>query len=350
MDKPPFSIPSLKEISEIPHNGLNAISTFSGMGGSSLGYKQAGFKVLWANEFIEEAGKTYRANHTDTILDIRDIRKVKAGEILEQIGMKKGELDLFDGSPPCASFSMSGKRSNAWGEEKKYSGVMQRVDDLFFEYARLVKEVQPKVFVAENVQGLVNGVAKGYFKEIIKILKEGGYRVRCALLDSMWLGVPQSRQRVIFVGVRNDIGKDPVHPKPDPYFYTLKDAFYPSIDGECWQLPEGKMKTLWTESHRSGKHLFSACHDKLYGKKSSFNHQRARWDHPCPTIVQGSQSIYHPDIARSLTVPEVKRVSTIPDDFILTGTWHNKWERCGRTVPPACMERIARTIRDEILL
>jgi DNA (cytosine-5)-methyltransferase 1 len=214
----------MEEIAAIEWNGYSAISTFSGCGGSSLGYKMAGFKVLWASEFIPAAQETYRANHSGTILDTRDIRQVQASDILEAIQLEPGQLDLFDGSPPCASFSTAGKREAGWGKVKAYSDTKQRTDDLFFEYARLVKGIQPKVFVAENVSGLVKGTAKGYFLEILAALKECGYTVKAKLLDAQWLGVPQMRQRIFFIGVRNDLEIEPVHPMPLPYRYSVRDA------------------------------------------------------------------------------------------------------------------------------
>ena len=167
MPKPIFKIPSMVEIEATPWNGFKVASTFSGCGGSCLGYRIAGYKVVYANEFIESARQTYKANHPNSFLDPRDIRKINADDILEKINLKKGELDLFDGSPPCAAFSIGGKREAGWGKEKKYSETTQRVDDLFFEYARILDGLQPKVFVAENVAGLVQGTAKGYFKRIL---------------------------------------------------------------------------------------------------------------------------------------------------------------------------------------
>ena len=101
--------------------GLKAVSTFSGCGGNSTGAKLAGFNMLWASEFIPEAQNTYRANHPGTILDTRDIRLVKPEEILDAVGLKKGDIDLFDGSPPCKSFSTSGKRDRGWGDVAHYS-------------------------------------------------------------------------------------------------------------------------------------------------------------------------------------------------------------------------------------
>jgi DNA (cytosine-5)-methyltransferase 1 len=113
-DKPPYRVPSMAEIAAVPWNGFTAISTFSGCGGSCLGYRMAGFRVAWASEFIPAAAEVYRANHHETILDTRDIRKVKPSEVLAAAGLKPGELDLMDGSPPCASFSTAGKREKHW--------------------------------------------------------------------------------------------------------------------------------------------------------------------------------------------------------------------------------------------
>ena len=160
----------------------------------------AGYRVLYASEFIPEAQKTYRLNHPGVYLDTRDIRQVTPESILEIVGKRPGEIDLFDGSPPCCAFSLCGKREKGWGKPHAYSDKAQRVDDLFFEYTRLLKGIRPKVFVAENVKGLTIGTAKGYFKLILCALKECGYRVKAAVLNAQHLGVPQSRERLIFIG------------------------------------------------------------------------------------------------------------------------------------------------------
>lgn len=225
LNKPEYRVPTMAEIGAMPWNGYSVVSTFAGCGGSSTGYRMAGFRVLLASEFVEAARETYSANmRPGTILDGRDIRDVTADDLLQRIGMKPGELDVLDGSPPCASFSTAGKREKAWGTVKKYSDTEQRADDLFFEFARLVKGIRPKVFVAENVSGLVKGTAKGYFLEILAALKACGYRVEARLLDAQWLGVPQMRQRLIFVGVRDDLGIAPAHPAPLSYRYSIRDA------------------------------------------------------------------------------------------------------------------------------
>jgi DNA (cytosine-5)-methyltransferase 1 len=216
----------MEEIRAIPWNGFKVASTFSGAGGSCTGYRMAGFKVIWANEFVPIAQESYKANAAeDCILDPRDIRQIQPGEILDATGLNQGELDLFDGSPPCQAFSTAGKREKGWGKGKKYEhGAVQCNEQLFDDYIRLLRGLMPKTFVAENVSGLVKGKAKGFFLEILKELKASGYRVTCRVLDAQWLGVPQTRQRTIFVGVREKLGLEPVHPKPLPYQYSVRDA------------------------------------------------------------------------------------------------------------------------------
>ncbi|MFM6402196.1 MAG: DNA cytosine methyltransferase [Planktothrix sp.] len=349
--KPPYKVPSMDEIDAIPWNGYNVVSTFVGAGGSCLGYRMAGYRVIWSNEFIPAAQECYKANHKNSILDTRDIRKVKPQDILDATGLKIGEIDIFNGSPPCASFSIAGKREDAWGKVKKYSDSKQRVDDLFYEYIRLIDGTKPKVFVAENVAGLIKGVAKGYFIDILKRLKSCGYNVKCKVLDAQWLGVPQMRQRTIFMGVRDDLGLEPVYPKPLTYKYDFRDAVETihKDDSLFYELPKGKMLNVYNETRDDENGRFEDAYFRLYGKKSSFNHVRVCWDLPCRTVLQGSNSIYHPEKPRTLTINEVKRVCSFPDDFILKGTFKQQWERLGRAVPPVMMSHIAKTIKTEIL-
>lgn len=222
--KPPYQVPTMAEIQGLECNGLDAVSTFSGCGGGCLGLEMAGYKIRWASEFIPAAADTYRANHPGVPLDTRDIRQVQPGEILDQLGLKPGELPFLEGSPPCAAFSTAGVRQAGWNKPRKYSDTVQRTDDLFGEYCRMIEGLRPAVFTAENVSGLVKGVGKGYFKEILARMKAAGYQVSARLLDASWLGVPQARQRVFFVGVRSDLGMAPVFPRPLPYQYSVRDA------------------------------------------------------------------------------------------------------------------------------
>ena len=343
----------------------------------------AGFKILWANEFIPAAQEVYRANFPNTFLDKRDIRIVKPEEILKTIGMKRGELDLLDGSPPCASFSTAGNRNRDWGKIKKYSDTQQRTDDLFFEYVRILDGLQPKVFLAENVSGLVKGVAKGYFLMILAALKGCGYRVKAKLLDAQWLGVPQKRQRIIFIGVRNDLEIYPQFPKPFPYRYSIKDAIPWAITvrygggfgNELWTsadtLPTDTVGSQPSRGNNINNNNFKIEveadisrfaigkeWDNLKpGEKSKkyMNLIKPSWEHPCNTITAPSglisaATVVHPTEKRRFSITELKRICAFPEDFILTGTYAQQWERLGRSVPPLMMRVIARVIRDKILM
>jgi DNA (cytosine-5)-methyltransferase 1 len=373
-------VPLMTEIADIPWNGYNAISTFSGCGGSSLGYKMAGFKVLWANEFIPAAQDTYRANHPGTILDTRDIRQVSGDDILNAIGLQRGQLDLFDGSPPCASFSTSGKREAGWGAVKDYSDTKQRTDDLFFEYARLIREIQPKVFVAENVSGLVKGTAKGYFKLILQELKDSGYRVDARLLDAQWLGVPQQRQRLIFIGVRNDLSAQPVHPSPLPYRYSLREALpwiikthvgIGASERDRKRLSSLPAVTVMSEGYGGSPfHQYEVeaetdisryaigdewdnvkpgCKSDKYMSLLKCDVNRPSFTITAESGNTGAAGPVHPTEKRKFSISELRRVGGFPDDFILTGTYAQQWERIGRAVPPVMMQHIAAAIRDKVL-
>lgn len=356
-----YKVPSMKEIEAIPWNGYNVVSTFSGGGGSCLGYRMAGYRVLYANEFIEEARNTYKANHPNSYLDGRDIRAVTGDDILNIIGMKKGEIDLFDGSPPCSAFSTAGSRDHGWGKVKNYSDSRQRVDDLFFEYTRILRDLQPKVFVAENVSGLVKGKAKGYFKLILAEMKSCGYEVSARLLNAKYLGVPQSRERLIFVGVRNDLvekfGVHPVHPKPLKNIFTIKDA----IDDVCNDPKEVEYLTTIIDKysignlvHKMPKNPRKTVSGEDIRGKGYFQLTRNPYNVPASTICQshgggGIAGAIHPLYDRKYTINELKRLTSVPDDFVLTGEFAQQWERLGRMVPPVMMMHIAKTIEKEIL-
>ena len=372
IEKPPYSVPSMDEISAISWNGFNAISTFSGCGGSSLGYKMAGFRILWANEFIPAAQEVYRLNHGDTILNTKDIRQIEPDEVLEAISMEPGQLDLLDGSPPCASFSTAGKREAGWGKVKAYSDTKQRTDDLFFEYARLVRGIQPKVFVAENVSGLVKGTAKGYFLEILAALKDCGYNVKARLLDAQWLGVPQKRQRIIFVGVRKDLGVEAVFPDPLPYRYSVREAIpwingvegangynghaFQTADQPAATAEQSRPVVVEAETDIS-RYAIGDEWERIgqNGKSDKYLQlTRPRLDGQSNTITAeggnaSKASVTHPTEKRKFSIAELKRICAFPDDFQLTGTYAQQWERLGRAVPPIMMNHIAAVIRTEVL-
>lgn len=356
-----YRVPLMKEIEQIPWNGYNVVSTFSGAGGSCLGYRMAGYKVRWANEFIPAAQETYRANHKDTYLNTKDIRAVTAEDIFAESGLTYGEIDLFDGSPPCCAFSTAGSREKGWGKIRKYSDSEQRVDDLFFEYARLIKACQPKTFVAENVSGLVKGTAKGYFKEILKALEECGYEVKAKLLNAQWLGVPQSRERIILVGVRDDLVKrydvHPAHPKPCETYISLGEALE-GVDANSeeaqWLTEDVKKYSQYKVIQKMPRNPRKPVKGSRYMNGSYFNLSRESMYRPCSTVCQmgglkSASGNIHPLYDRKFTIEELKRITSMPDDFILTGNFEKQWERLGRAVPPVMMSHIAKAVQTEVL-
>jgi DNA (cytosine-5)-methyltransferase 1 len=362
MNKLPYKVPSMLEIATLPWNGFKVASTFSGAGGSCTGYRMAGFKVVWANEFVPIAQESYKANAASScFLDCRDIKNIEPSEILAQTGLSVGDLDLFDGSPPCQAFSTAGKREKGWGKKKQYAhGAKQCNETLFSEYIRLLRGLKPKVFVAENVSGLIKGTAKGYFLEILKELKTSGYQVKCKVLDAQWLGVPQRRQRVIFIGVRTDISLEPVFPKPLPYQYSVRDAlsWIDSIVND----PKGQFSVRMNDGTKPNDSITcgNAFHFKVKElpksrlKKDAYNFLRVDPEQPCGTVTTGSPGndlgVPHKEGLRKFTIQELKRICSFPDDFILKGSYSQQWERLGNSVPPVMMFHIAKTIRDEILM
>lgn len=338
--KPPYRIPTVAEIRAVPENGWNAVSTFSGAGGGSLGLRWAGYTIRWASEFIPAAADTYAANFPTTVLDRRDIREVSGAEILEAAGLDS--VDLLEGSPPCASFSSAGSRQSGWGDVRKYSDTKQRVDDLFFEYARLVDELQPKVFVAENVPGLTIGVAKGYLKQITKALRSAGYTVDAKILDAEWLGVPQRRRRLIFVGLRNDLTwKQSPWPEPLPYRYTIREALE--------TVPEATVDETLGEPYPSFGGEWERT--RIGGQSAKyFNLIRTDPSDVAPTLVTtagtraGAAPMHYAE-KRKFTIPELRRLSGFPDDFILTGTADQRGERLTRAVVPPLYYHLGKKIR-----
>jgi DNA (cytosine-5)-methyltransferase 1 len=352
--KKPYVVPTMEEVEKVRGtNGYVIASTFSGCGGSCLGFEMAGYGVAWANEFIEEARNTYALNHPDTFMNGEDIRKVTAKQIIEE-GKFDGEIDVLEGSPPCASFSMAGSREKAWGTTKKYSDGAQRSDDLFFEYTRLLKDLQPKTFVAENVTGLVRGKALGYFKEIMVELRSAGYMVGAKVIDASYLGVPQARQRLIIIGVRNDLvdkyGVVPTFPTPTDTRYTLRDVLETNAERITHDPETNYDITL-------DRYALGVEYDKLkIGEQSDkyFQLVRPSLDRAIGTITAtggnvGAASVTHPLEKRKFTLKELRALSSFPEDFELTGTYEQRWERIGRSVPPLMMKAIAESVKVNIL-
>lgn len=347
--KPPYRVPSMAEVRETPPNGLSVVSTFSGAGGSCLGFRMAGFRTLLASEFVPAAAETYRANFPGVPVETGDVRELSSEAILEAIGLDVGELDVLEGSPPCASFSSAGRREKLAGVEKKYSDVSQRTDDLFDEYLRLVGGLRPRAFVAENVAGFVAGQADEYRRFLEKRFARFGYRVAVEILDAAELGVPQRRRRTIIVGTREDQGLHPreLFPPSLPYRYSVRDAIDDLPPASAEELAEVSIERFAIGAE--WRNLREGEQSERY-----FSLVLPKLDEPLPTLTAtagslGAASVVHPLEQRKFTVAEAKRLSSFPDDFVLTGTYEQKVERLGRAVPPLMMRAVAERVRDALL-
>ena len=202
-----YSLDDVKKSAE--QKLFTVVSTFSGGGGSSTGYKMAGGDVKCVVEFQKIGIQTYLANYPKTKFFCKDIRKVTGEQILKRIKMEPGELDIFDGSPPCPPFSMSGSKRDGWNKTKTVYGFQQsNIEDLSFDVVRLVNVVQPKVFICENVKGMTMTYAHDHFQTIMDKFSDCGYEVDWKVMNSKDYDVPQGRERVFIVGVRDDVIMD----------------------------------------------------------------------------------------------------------------------------------------------
>jgi len=310
------------------------ISLFAGTGGSSLGYSMAGFRELLAVEFDPHAVEMFRLNFPEVSVFDQDIHQLTDEKCLELAKLKSGELDVLDGSPPCQGFSLTGPRRE--GDSR---------NQLFVEYVRLLRALKPKVFLMENVAGMVSGKTRKIFVEILKQLKESGYRVSARLLNAMYFNVPQDRRRLIFIGTREDLNVEPSHPKAQSWPVTMQTAI---IDADLSGTPEliDEWKSIYGMIPRGD--------DAGALLNSHFSSKRPNLDTPSRTLTKmiggkGFCTLFHPIESRSLSIGEIKRIGSFPDEFRLTGSFKDQWARIGNSVPPLFMRALARHIRTTIL-
>jgi len=350
-------------------NKFNVISTFAGGGGSSTGYRLAGGKILCINEFVKEARNTYHENYPNTPILPDDIKELTGQDLLTAANIGVGEVDILDGSPPCSAFSMAGSvvqgsgHSIGFGKTKNYSDgkKVENIEDLFFEFIRVAKDIKPKVIVGENVSGLLMGEAKNYYYKITIAFENAGYNVSSMLLDSSHYGVPQTRKRVIFIAVRKDVTDAigltslniaGIFPEKSSEVVTSGNAFSDLV------YDEEEIKML-TETFTKGSHFVTASKMPLDPKKvltgcdyhpkgHHFNMKRISRFKPAPTITASGGCIHWSEM-RKLALCETRRLTSLPEDFKLTGKWEQRSERMGRMVPPLMMKAIAGSIYKKVL-
>lgn len=286
----------------------------------------SGFRELLAVDWEGNAVETFKLNFSDAPVYHGDIAKLSIKECLKITGLKAGELDVLDGSPPCQGFSMAGKR---------------QIDDprngLFRQYVRLLKGLKPKTFIMENVSGMVKGDMKLLFVEILKELKNSGYDVSARLLNAMYYGVPQSRERIIFIGIRKDLKIKPSHPPPETLPVTVRQGIY-DLRNDLSDLPFNEE----TKIAQTMKYLQPGRSDPKH-----HSHMKLSYIKPSPTLLKdflGYIHVWHPEKWRPLTMREWARLGSFSDDFIWTDK-KNGCQRIGNSVPPLLMYSVARHVK-----
>jgi len=357
----PYNLKDVVKASE--QEKFTVVSTFAGGGGSSTGYRLAGGKILCVNEFVQEAINTYKENYPNTPILPDDIKKLTAEDF-----NKYGDIDIFDGSPPCSAFSVSGAmvqggHSKGWGQTKSYSDgkKVENIEDLFFEFLRIAKDLKPKVIVAENVKGLTIGEAKNYLFKIVNTFEEIGYDVSYKVLNSVHYGVGQTRQRTIFIAVREDVTEaigltfmniQSLFPQESNEVVTLEDCLTgievdrKEADTLIEKFEGTSHHETWLDMPDDPKKVETG--GDYHPKGHFFNMKKCSRFKPSPTITAHAGAMHWHE-PRTFTIKEVKRIMSLPDDFKLTGSFNKQAERCGRMVPPLMMKAIAESIYEKVL-
>lgn len=336
---------NLSDIKNIPSNGVNVMSTFACGGGSSMGYKLAGCQVIAANDIDPEMCWHYKININPKYYFLCPIKEL----LTKTLPAELYSLDILDGSPPCSTFSMSGSREDSWGKNKHFreGQSTQVLSDLFFDYLDLVEKLKPKVAIAENVKGMILGNAKGYVKLVIERLKEIGYRPQFFLINAADCGVPQKRERVFFVALRNDIKADLLKIAPNQKHISCIQA---TKDLQLTQAEIQKVKftaktdIVWWPKTKPGE-SYSKARLKAGLNGSFFSHARLDGDKPANTLT-AHDDLKHWSEARKLTFKEAVRLGTFPDDYKARNDKIGKY-MIGMSVPPKMTEFIARAVVEQ---
>lgn len=326
---------------------MNIVSLFSGAGGLDLGFSNAGFNIIWANEFDKEIWETYQKNHKDTFLDTRSITEIKDDEV--------PDCDGIIGGPPCQS----------WSEAGALRGINDKRGQLFFDFIRILKAKQPLFFLAENVSGMLANRHSQALANIKKMFLNAGigYNLSFQLLNAKDYNVPQDRKRIFFIGIRKDLGFKFIFPEPLNSKLTLLDSIYDLKDNA---VPA-------EDKNYASKKTIIPNHEYMNGGFSPIFMSRNRvrgWNNQSFTIQAGGrQAPIHPQappmklvekdvrkfvegkehLYRRLSVRECARIQTFPDDIIF---YYDKvsagYKMIGNAVPVNLAYILANSIKEQL--
>ncbi len=286
------------------------ISLFAGCGGSSLGYRMAGYREVLAVDFDKDCEETFRLNFPGIPFLREDVLKVDGDQLREAAGIGPAdELDVLDGSPPCQGFSMSGIRR----QEK-----VDRRNFLFFEFVRLVDELRPRAFICENVEGVIRSrVGRAFFREVMAGFRHAGYKVRCAEVNAAAYGVPQARRRLIWLGARSDLSVIPTFPPPSVKRPVTVGEALAGVQNSKEDLDQQVEQRTVFRFLGLGLRQGRAANSIVPGDTGSFfNLLRLRPDRPAPTII-ATCNLIHATEPRLVSIPEIKALQSFPRRTIL---------------------------------
>lgn len=339
----------LKDLDSIPKNGLTVMSTFSCGGGSSMGYKLAGCDVIAANDIDPEMAYHYKLNLNPKHYYLCPIKDLLTTRLPDELF----HLDILDGSPPCSTFSMAGSREKAWGKNKHFreGQAKQVLSDLFFDYLDLVEHLKPRVAIAENVKGMIQGNAKGYVKLVMDRFKEIGYKPQLFLVNAADCGVPQKRERVFFCALREDIDKPKLVLAPKHRWISAGEAtsdIQGLTDNEIKEtIFTANLDLTWWHLTKPGEKYEDAVL-RLGRKNYAFNHKKIDSREPSNTLSGKDNMFSHWQTPRHLTYREWKRLGSFPDDYQAKTDKIGKY-MIGMSVPPRMTEQVARAVIDQWL-
>lgn len=325
-------------------------SCFACGGGSTMGYKLAGFDVIGHNDIDPKMVEVYKENHKPKYSYLESITTFAKRKDLPQ---ELYNLDILDGSPPCSSFSMAGNREKDWGKEKKFreGQELQVLDTLFFDFIDLANELKPKVVVAENVKGLLLGEAKQYVIKIYKAFDEAGYTCQHFLLNASKMGVPQRRERVFFIALRKDLAPKFMQyvdmftelPKLELEFNEKEIPFKEIEDNNDFKTKENTVVSKYYDLVKEGQ-SFSLAHPK----GSFFNDYKVNKEKPLNTITaEVNHGAWHYSIKRMINFEEAKKGGSYPLDYNFLKL--NPKYLIGMSVPPLMTGKIAEQIHKQWL-
>lgn len=330
---------------------FSSIELFAGAGGLALGIEKAGFNTIALIEYDKDAATTLKKNRPAWNVICEDIANISSQNLSEYFNLDVGELDLLSGGAPCQSFSYAGKRL----------GLEDARGTLFYHYAVFLEKLRPKVFLFENVRGLLTHNHGYTYETIVSIFSQAGYTIQKQVLNAWDYGVAQKRERLITIGIRNDLKDLLKIPFPSPHLYrpVLRDVLQNVPTSEGAQYSEYKRKVFrlvppggyWRDiSPDIAKEYMKSCWHMSGGRTGIL--RRLSFDEPSLAVLtspsQKQTDRCHPIEERPFNIRENARIQCFPDNWKFYGSVGSQYKQVGNAVPVMLAYEIAKQISKEL--